>query len=180
MWHAFETETKLPLRRQAVFDFFADAGNLERITPPELRFRIITPLPVEMRKGARIEYRLSLYRIPFKWRTEIIHWEPPHSFVDSQISGPYRSWVHRHRFLETGNGTLMTDRVEYRLPFNPLGEVVFPLVKREVRRIFSYREQTIQRILAPTTDSGAAGRQGGLADTGPDAEYPGACPDADP
>ncbi|MFH2131013.1 MAG: SRPBCC family protein [bacterium] len=147
MVYTLETAVELALDRTSVFEFFADAGNLEQITPPELRFRIITPLPVQIRQGTIINYRLRLYGIPFNWQTQIIHWEPPIKFIDSQIKGPYRTWIHTHRFSETERGTLMEDRVEYQLPVSPIGELISPLVKRQVKRIFDYRQATILQIL---------------------------------
>jgi ligand-binding SRPBCC domain-containing protein len=145
--HRFETTTEIPLPRNEVFAFFADAENLEHITPPELRFRILTRLPIEMRRGTLIDYRLRLQGIPFNWRTEISRWDPPHAFTDRQIRGPYHTWIHRHTFEETEAGTLMRDRVDYRLPFWPLGEWALPLVHRQIRRIFAFRGETIRRIL---------------------------------
>ncbi|MBU2644690.1 SRPBCC family protein [bacterium] len=158
MVHTLEAAVELPRDRASVFEFFADAGNLEQITPPELRFRIITPLPVQIRQGTIINYRLRLYGIPFNWQTRIIHWEPPVKFIDSQIKGPYRSWIHTHRFSETDRGTLMEDRVEYQLPVSPLGELVSTLVKRQVKRIFDYRQATILQILGQAPSSRSLAR----------------------
>ncbi|MEQ9400964.1 MAG: SRPBCC family protein [Longimicrobiales bacterium] len=139
--------TFLPLPRDEVFPFFAAAENLERITPPELRFRIVTPLPIEMRPGTRIDYRLRLSGIPFGWRTEITEWDPPRSFADTQLRGPYHTWIHRHVFEERDGGTLMTDEVEYRLPFGRLGQVALPFVRAQVGRIFRHRQAAMERIL---------------------------------
>ena len=142
-------EAFIPLPRDRVFPFFAAAENLERITPPELRFRILTPLPVEIRQGALIDYRLSLDGIPFRWRTEITEWDPPHAFTDTQRAGPYHTWIHRHTFEEVDGGTLMRDEVRYRVPFWPLGAMALPLVRRKVARIFRHRQETLGALLLP-------------------------------
>lgn len=146
MSHLLERSTWIARPIAEVFEFFADAGNLERITPPELRFRILTPLPIGMRSGATIEYRLALFGVPFSWLTTIDEWEPPYRFVDRQLRGPYTQWVHTHRFSCEHGGTRMDDRVEYRLPLGPLGLLALPAVRHQLRRIFDYREQTIQRL----------------------------------
>jgi ligand-binding SRPBCC domain-containing protein len=146
--HVLRTETRLALPQAEVFRFFAAAENLERITPPELNFRIMTPSPVVLRAGALIDYRLSLFGVPFTWRTEITEWDPPHSFVDTQLKGPYAQWIHRHWFREESGVTVMGDEVRYRLPVPLLGEVGLPLVKLQVGRIFRYRESRIRSLLA--------------------------------
>jgi len=136
----------LSVPRKDLFPFFADAGNLARITPPELRFRFVTELPIEMCEGALIEYRLSLFGVPFGWQTRITLWEPDESFVDEQIRGPYARWVHTHRFRELEVGTEMQDEVEWALPLQPLGELAAPLVRRQLERIFDYRARAIRGI----------------------------------
>ena len=147
MPHLLERSTWIARPIAEVFAFFADAGNLERITPPELRFRITSRLPIEMRKGAIIEYRLALFGVPFGWRTVIDHWEPPYRFVDRQLRGPYKQWVHTHLFKPERDGTRMDDRVDYRLPLGPLGLPAPPLVRHQLKHVFDYREATIQRLL---------------------------------
>ena len=143
----FQTTTHIPLPRGEVFEFFAAAENLERITPPELRFSI-TKMPEHgIHEGAIIDYRLQLFGVPFSWRTEIAVWDPPHQFVDQQLRGPYKVWHHTHTFTDEGNGTRMDDRVRWALPLWPVGEIVRPLVATQVRRIFAYRQRAIREVL---------------------------------
>jgi len=142
----------LPLPLKDVFDFFADVANLQRITPPELNFSIVTPLPIVMQAGTTIDFRLSLLGVPFEWQTEIAAWEPPHMFVDRQIKGPYAEWTHQHTFRTIGEGrTVVEDNVTYSLPALPLGELAQPLVSRQLERIFAYRRETILKILQGRT-----------------------------
>lgn len=139
----------LPLPRTEVFPFFADAGNLERITPSLLRFRVLTPLPLKMRTGTLIDYRIGLRGVPMTWRTEITAWDPPRRFADTQRRGPYREWVHTHEFEEQGEGTLMSDRVRYQLPGPTLlGRFANRLlVQPDVTRIFEFRHTALQQVL---------------------------------
>jgi len=146
----------LPRPRAEVFPFFADAGNLERITPPELRFRIVTPRPIPMEEGALIDYRLSLFAVPFRWRTRIARWEPDRCFVDEQIRGPYRTWIHTHTFEDYDGGTWMEDEVIYALPWHPLSRPVLPLVRWQLERIFDHRERTLLALLGTPTEGAVA------------------------
>ena len=142
--HVLSREQRLPLAPSELFPFFADAGNLARVTPPELAFAFETELPIEMRVGAEIRYRLRLWGVPFHWRTRIAAWDPPQGFVDEQVRGPYRFWRHTHSFRAApGGGTIMLDRVEYALPFAPFGELAHFLVRRQLERIFDYRSDAI-------------------------------------
>ena len=146
MAQVLELDQVLPGERDEVFAFYADAFNLEAITPPWLGFRVVTPGPIEMRAGALIEYRLALHRIPVRWLTRIEEWTPGRSFVDAQLRGPYRLWHHTHTFTPAGAGTLVGDRVRYALPFGPLGTVAHAaLVRRDLERIFDYRRPAIER-----------------------------------
>lgn len=145
--HVFEEETLIPAPLERVFEFFSKAENLERITPSTLRFRILTPQPVAIHQGALIDYRLQLMGVPFRWRTLIDVWEPPHRFVDTQVKGPYDRWYHEHRFEAVPEGTRMYDRVEYRIkyagPLEPLVHRFF--VRPQVEAIFRFRGETILR-----------------------------------
>lgn len=151
-------EQWLPRPLPVVFDFFARAENLESITPPWLHFRILRPLPIEMKQGAAIAYSLRLRGIPLRWLTVIERWNPPFEFVDVQARGPYKLWRHTHRFTEARGGTSVVDVVEYALPFGALGRLVHRLqVSRDLSRIFNYRAQRIETLF------GCAGAAPGAA-----------------
>lgn len=134
----------LPQPRAAIFPFFAAAENLERITPPWLNFRILTPTPFTMCRGALINYRIRLHGLPLRWRTEITEWEPPVRFVDTQLRGPYRLWVHTHTFTEVPGGTLCADELRYAVPGGRLVDALF--VRRQVERIFVHRQKTLHEL----------------------------------
>jgi ligand-binding SRPBCC domain-containing protein len=156
----FELTTTLwlPQPREQVFAFFADAHNLERITPPLIGFEVLNGHPIEMRRGALIDYRLKLHGVPLRWKTEITHWDPPVAFTDTQLRGPYSEWVHTHTFEEQDGGTLIRDRVVYRLPGpGPIARLVNRwLVARDVRAIFTYRHEA----LCEAFGGGARARKG--------------------
>lgn len=141
----FLQTTELPLPREVVFAFFADPRNLERLTPPWLRFRIQSPEPLPVGEGAVYDYTLRLHGIPLRWRTLITAWREGQRFEDLQVKGPYALWYHLHRFEDTPEGgTRMTDEVRYRLPFGWLGALALPFVKRDVERIFAWRQRALE------------------------------------
>ena len=149
MSHVLERSQRLPGAPDDVFAFFSDAFNLERITPPWLGFRVLTPRPIVMERGTLIEYRLTLHGVPIRWLTRIELWEPPLRFVDVQVRGPYRVWHHTHTFEPDGDRTLMRDTVRYALPLGPLGEVARrAFVARDLARIFEFRQQAVRGLLA--------------------------------
>ncbi len=148
--HVLERRQRVELPLERAFEFYGDAHNLEAITPPWLGFEVTTPSPVQMRAGTLLDYRLRLHRVPVRWRTRIEVWEPPHRFVDAQLSGPYSLWEHTHEFEAAGeDATLIRDRVRYGLPLGPLGELAHRLfVRRDVERIFDFRREAVAARLA--------------------------------
>ncbi len=145
--YLIQREQRVSAPIEEVFAFFSDAANLEKLTPPWLRFRIVTPTPIEMRPGAKIEYRIDWRVVPIRWLTEIEEWTPPHQFVDIQVRGPYRLWHHTHTFRAVDGGTLVGDKVRYALPLGILGSLAHRLaVRRDVERVFDYRAERIAAL----------------------------------
>jgi len=139
-----ESQVSLEQPRGIVFSFFADATNLETLTPPWLQFKILTPMPIAIEKGTLIDYRLKIRGLPIRWRTEITLWEPPFRFIDTQVQGPYRVWVHEHRFLETESGTSMIDSVHYDVWG---GRFIDRLVVRsDIEQVFAYRRKKVVEL----------------------------------
>ena len=154
--YTLRREQAIPASVEPVFEFFSRAENLEILTPPWLGFRILTPLPVGMGAGTRIEYRIRLALLPVRWVTRISVWEPPHRFVDVQERGPYRLWEHTHRFTADGDGVRMTDEVRYALPLGGLGRLTHALaVRPALRRIFDYRFARVRARFEPRVSDSA-------------------------
>lgn len=147
--YILEREQMIPLSKSQTFAFFGDAMNLEAITPPFLHFRVLTQAPIEMQAGTLLDYRLSLFGIPFYWQTLIEQWSPDNTFVDRQLSGPYKLWHHTHTFEElAANQTMMRDRVLYRIPYGIFGKLAHALfVRRALKIIFEYRREMTARLL---------------------------------
>ena len=145
MLHLLKTSMTLPLPRDEVFEFFAEAQNLELITPRELRFKILTPLPLTVQENTFIDYSLNLYGARFHWHTRITRWNPPYEFVDEQLRGPYKTWIHTHTFHEQDGQTVIKDEVLYRLPLQPFGEIAYPLVRWQLNRIFRFRQNAVRQ-----------------------------------
>lgn len=143
--HILKRNISVPIPRDEVFEFFSDAWNLEKITPRELNFNIITKRPFEIKKGALIEYQLKLFGLKFAWLTQISEWNPPDVFVDEQLKGPYKYWHHTHRFYQENGNTVIEDEVKYKLPFYPFGELALPFIKIQLERIFNFREKIIKK-----------------------------------
>jgi len=151
----FEQEQFIPRPLDEVFPFFERPENLEIITPPWVRFQVLTPSPVPMHEGAEITYKLKLHGVPVRWKTRIEAYDPPNLFIDRQVRGPYALWHHTHEFEPTDNGTLMRDTVRYRLPLGPFGYLAHKLfVRRDVEQIFGYRKEAIERQLGEAASAG--------------------------
>jgi ligand-binding SRPBCC domain-containing protein len=138
----------IPLPRETVFSFFSKAENLEILTPPWLKFKIMNQSTPEIRKGTLINYKLRIHGAPVRWRTLIGEWKPNESFVDTQLKGPYKKWYHVHRFENVPGGTLITDDVTYEIPGWIFGKLILPWIKRGVSTIFAYRQEMIQKLVA--------------------------------
>jgi ligand-binding SRPBCC domain-containing protein len=147
--HVLEARLWLGRPRPDVFAFFADPTNLERLTPPAFGLRLVTPAPV-MTAGAVLDYRLRWLGVPIRWRAFVREFDPPYRFLDVQLRGPYARWEHRHRFLEADGGTVMEDRVVYRLPLGGVGRAVHAaLVGRQLRAAWAYRTRQLAAVLGP-------------------------------
>ncbi|UCF69494.1 MAG: SRPBCC family protein [Acidobacteriota bacterium] len=131
---------------EEVFPFFSDAYNLEQITPDFLKFRVLTPRPIEMRPGTLIDYKLRVRGLPLRWQSEITVWDPPLRFVDEQRRGPYRLWHHEHLFEARAGETLVRDIVDYAVWGGALIDRLF--VRRDVERIFRFRQQVLASMFS--------------------------------
>ena len=151
----FQTELRLPVPPEELFPFFADAANLDAITPPWMNFRIVTPPPIEMREGTLIDYRLRVHVLPLRWRTRINVWQPPHRFVDEQLRGPYRQWIHEHTFEPRDGGTLARDHVRYAVPLDFLTHRLF--VRSDIKKIFAFRQEALRKRFGPPANSACGG-----------------------
>jgi ligand-binding SRPBCC domain-containing protein len=152
--HVLETRVWLGRARPDVFAFFADPANLARITPPSLGVRLLTRAPA-MATGAVFDYQVRWLGVPIRWRAFVREYDPPYRFLDVQLRGPYARWEHRHRFLEEDGGTVVEDRVVYRLPLGPLGRVVHAFaVGRQLRAAWDYRTRRLAELLGPVRPGG--------------------------
>lgn len=146
--HVLEREQFVGRPLDEVFEFFSAARNLERLTPPWLRFEVLGPEPIEMRAGTRIDYRLTVHGVPVRWTSRIELWEPGLAFVDRQERGPYQLWHHRHEFEALGDATLVRDLVRYELPLGPLGTIGRMLfVQRDLDNVFAFRRLAVAEVL---------------------------------
>ena len=147
MEYSLERSQVVDAGLEEAFAFFADPWNLEAITPPWLRFRIVSA-PARLRRGGHLRYDLRLFGWGVRWHTEIVEWHPPRSFTDLQLSGPYPFWEHTHRLSPVPAGTEIFDLIRYRLPGGALAPVVQRLaVGRWLDAIFTYRAGRMRVLL---------------------------------
>ena len=158
--HRLEREQHLPRPVEEVFAFYAEARNLERITPPLLGFTVVGDEAIELRPGALIQYRLRIHGLSIDWLTRIAEWVPDERFVDEQLAGPYRLWHHTHTFETRDGGTLIADVVRYALPLWPLGELAAPIVRRDLARIFDFRREEVERLASAGSLAGPCAASG--------------------
>lgn len=147
--HTLVKETIINKPLEEVFSFFSKAENLNLITPPELDFKILSPQPINIKQGAIIDYSIKLNGISFKWKTEITVFEKNKRFIDTQLKGPYKIWIHEHIFEHRGNATYMKDIVQFKSPgwiFEPIINSLF--VEKKVKSIFEYREKILNKIFS--------------------------------
>jgi ligand-binding SRPBCC domain-containing protein len=145
--HFLTTTTVINKPLSEVFEFFSNAENLNKITPPDMQFKILTPLPIIIKKGTLINYKIKVNGIPFNWQTEITEWEPNKRFIDKQLKGPYRVWIHEHTFEEKDGKTIMNDHVQFLSPGWFLEPIINKLfIEKKVKGIFAYREKILTNL----------------------------------
>lgn len=143
--YTFKKEQFVPSDMETVFDFFSRPENLEKITPPAMGFHIMTPNPIEMKKGAIIDYTVNIMGVPVRWRTMITSYKKNQFFVDEQLKGPYSYWYHKHSFEPVEGGINIIDEITYALPLEAFRNIVHPLlIKPQLKKIFSFRFQIIK------------------------------------
>jgi ligand-binding SRPBCC domain-containing protein len=153
----FTAEQRVAVPRSQAFAFFSKPANLEAITPPWLRFRLVHQSTPDIRNGTELTYRLRIHGLPVTWRSRIEDWLPGEGFVDIQLNGPYALWHHTHGFHDAGTETLITDRVRYRLPLGPIGHwLAGRFVTSDVKKIFAYRAAKIVQLMRTESGDGAA------------------------
>ena len=134
-----------PINR--VFGFFSKPENLEKITPNTLHFKILADLPIDMKVDQEIDYKIRIRGIPMRWRSKILSYDPPNSFIDEQIKGPYALWHHTHNFIEKDGGTYIHDIVKYKIPYGFIGRFLNKVwISKDLNSIFSYRKHEIAKF----------------------------------
>lgn len=147
--HQYRTEQILPISREEAWDFFSSPKNLSRITPPEMDFKILTEiLDKVIYDGMTIDYKVKpMLGIPVHWQSKLYNIQLEKRFTDRQIIGPYKVWEHTHTFTGHPQGVLMTDVINYQLPFGFLGKILEKaFVGNKVAAIFTYRKKILEQL----------------------------------
>jgi uncharacterized protein (TIGR01777 family) len=148
-YHELQMEQWVPQSKNKTFDFFKEATNLEKLTPDTLKFKVLNQTTKDIQEGTKLDYRLSLHGIPLRWQSQITDWQPNSKFSDIQLKGPYSYWYHTHEFIEKEGGTLVRDKVRYRVPFGIPGDVVAgKWIKKDLETIFKHRQKTIEKLMS--------------------------------
>lgn len=149
LYHEIRMEQWVPQPLNKTFSFFKEAENLEKLTPKFLNFKVLNQSTQEIQEGTKINYRLSLHGCPLSWQSQITDWIPDHKFSDIQLKGPYNHWHHTHEFEEKNGGTLIKDRIQYKLPFGIAGDLIAgKWIRKDLQLVFSYRYKNIDTLMA--------------------------------
>ena len=143
----FQMEQWVPQPLNDIFAFFSESKNLEVLTPEFLNFKVLHQSTEKITEGTRLDYKLCLHGIPVRWQSLITNWEPDTGFSDIQAKGPYSVWRHTHEFEERNGGTLIRDKVLFKVPFGAPGELILTgLIQKDLKKIFNYRKRKIEEI----------------------------------
>ena len=139
---------QLPLTLNKAWSFFSNPKNLSVITPPKMKFEILTDLPLEIYDGLIVAYHVCpIAGIPLKWVSEIKNVQPGISFTDDQRVGPYKLWYHQHLFKPIEGGVEMEDIIHYAMPWGVLGCLAHEMfVKKDLAYIFKYRKNKLEEL----------------------------------
>jgi len=148
-WFHLRVSHQTLLSREEAWDFLGTISNLERMTPKHMRFKLLSDPLKKIEMGSVLAY--SIRPLPFLkmiWVSEISAYEPLKRFCDTQLSGPYASWIHEHRIEGEDNGPCtLIDEVFFELPFGVLGSLAYALyVKSALLKAFSYRRDRLNEL----------------------------------
>ncbi|NOT76760.1 MAG: SRPBCC family protein [Cyclobacteriaceae bacterium] len=137
----------LPISQAEAWDFFSSPRNLSVITPAHMNFEILSISGGEkMFSGQVIKYKVNvLPYIRTGWITKITDVQEPDYFIDTQLSGPFALWHHKHIYKSVPGGIEMIDELDYAIPLGPLGQIAkWLFVGQHVNAIFEYRNKVLQ------------------------------------
>ena len=141
-----EDELRIEKPLKEVFEFFNTPKNLGVITPPYMKFKLLTPEPIVMKEGAVFDYSISILGLPIRWTSMIVDYEPPYRFTDIQLRGPHSYWHHEHTFQEDSGGTIIKDSVHLLMPWGIFGSLGYHLVAKHLNKgLFKYRKDVVAK-----------------------------------